>query len=45
MLLQVHFDLQDPFRAAASEPAVLFCTSGGLIGRFSTEAGVRISIA
>lgn len=38
--LQVHFEPQDPFTAGAGEPAVLFCTSGGLLGRLSTAAGV-----
>ncbi|CAL5218504.1 g190 [Coccomyxa viridis] len=37
-VLEVHFEPQDPFAAGAGEPAVLFCTSGGLLGRLSTSA-------
>ncbi|CAK0736740.1 hypothetical protein CVIRNUC_000795 [Coccomyxa viridis] len=38
-VLEVCFDLQDPFTAAAADPAVLFCTSGGLLGQLSTATG------
>ena len=44
MPLQVRFDLQDPFTAAASDPAVLFCTSGGLLGTMSTATAVRAAM-
>ena len=43
--LQVCFDMQDPFTAAAADPAVLFCTSGGLLGQLSTATGVSQSAA
>lgn len=40
-MLQVHFDPHEPLEgsAAAPEPSVLFCTSGGVLGSLSTGAG------
>ena len=40
LVVQVHFDPYEPLEgsAAAPDPSVLFCTSGGVLGSMSTGA-------
>lgn len=41
LVMQVHFDPYEPLEgsAAAPDPSVLFCTSGGILGSLQTGAG------